>query len=445
MRILLTNTSLVERGGSELYIRDVALALLRRGHQPLVYSPRLGAVAAEIRTATVPVVDRLEALGAPPDLIHGQHHLETMTALSHFSQVPAVFFSHGWQPWQEAPPRFPRIMHYVAVDDTVRDRLVDEHGIPPEQVRTILNFVDLEKFRLRPQLPERPRRALLFGNFVQADYHQAIAAACARHGIALDTAGRDTGTAVARPELILPTYDLVFAKARAALEAMATGAAVIVASPDGAGPLVTRANFDQLRRFNFGIRTLARPITVDHFSAEIVRYDPAEARAVGVLIQQSAGLEQQVTQIIEVYEQALAKWRTRQPAYAAEPQATAAYLAWLSSRGLESLLNHIRHVEAAYQAQQQQNDALQEANQVLITEHNAASLVQRQEHQTMQQMLQTKQEEQQAIQQMLQMRQEEIQAMRQTRGWRLLSRWWQVKRRLTRQHSVAGDADHATR
>src|SRR4051794_1084694 len=124
MKILLTNTYLVERAGTELYIRDVACGLLRLGHKPIVYSPRLGAVAEEIRAATVPVVDNLDALGEPPDLIHGQHPLEAMTALLRFPDVPAIFFSHGWQPWQEAPPLFPRILHYVAVDHTVRDRLI---------------------------------------------------------------------------------------------------------------------------------------------------------------------------------------------------------------------------------------------------------------------------------------------------------------------------------
>lgn len=35
MRILLTNNTLGLRAGSELYVRDVALALLSRGHEPI--------------------------------------------------------------------------------------------------------------------------------------------------------------------------------------------------------------------------------------------------------------------------------------------------------------------------------------------------------------------------------------------------------------------------
>ncbi|HEX9942364.1 MAG TPA: glycosyltransferase family 4 protein [Thermoanaerobaculia bacterium] len=155
MRVLLTNRSLVFRAGSELYLSELAGRLLARGHSPIAYSPRLGPVAEALRAATIPVVDRLDAIGEPPDLIHGQHHLETLTALLHFSGVPAVHVCHGWVPWEEVPPRFPRILRYVAVDFTTRERLVSEQGIPPERVEVILNFVDLERFRPRDPCRQR--------------------------------------------------------------------------------------------------------------------------------------------------------------------------------------------------------------------------------------------------------------------------------------------------
>ena len=110
---------------------------------------QLGDVAHEIRNKTIPVIDNLEALAVPPDVIHAQHHLDTMTALLRFPGVPAVYFCHGWLPWEEAPPRFPRILKYVAVDSLCRERLVFEHAIPEERVELLLNFVDLERFKPR--------------------------------------------------------------------------------------------------------------------------------------------------------------------------------------------------------------------------------------------------------------------------------------------------------
>ena len=100
LRILLTNNTLGARGGSELYVRDLALALMRRGHFPVAYSTVLGDVAAELREATVPVVDDLRALNMPPDVIHGQHHLDAMTAMLQFPEVPAIYVCHGWLPYR---------------------------------------------------------------------------------------------------------------------------------------------------------------------------------------------------------------------------------------------------------------------------------------------------------------------------------------------------------
>src|SRR5688572_33436228 len=59
LRVLLTSFNLAFRGGSALYVRDIALGLLRRGHAPVVYSPELGEVSAEMRALTIPVVSDL--------------------------------------------------------------------------------------------------------------------------------------------------------------------------------------------------------------------------------------------------------------------------------------------------------------------------------------------------------------------------------------------------
>src|SRR2546428_9917125 len=100
MRILITNNTLDIRAGSELYVRDLAIALLKRGHMPISYSTKLGDIAQEIRAATVPVIDNLDALAAPPEGIHGDLHLETMMLLVRFPGVPAVYFCHGCLTWQ---------------------------------------------------------------------------------------------------------------------------------------------------------------------------------------------------------------------------------------------------------------------------------------------------------------------------------------------------------
>src|SRR5436190_15531638 len=153
LRVLITNLGLVGRTGTEMYVRDLATALLARGHTPIAYSATLGELAEEMRWKTIPVVDNLDAVSVRPDIIHGHHNNETMTALLHFPGVPAVYFIHDNLSPNDIAPIFPRILRYVAVDDTCRDRVVFEQGIPEEQVRVRPNFVDLKKFKPRGPLP----------------------------------------------------------------------------------------------------------------------------------------------------------------------------------------------------------------------------------------------------------------------------------------------------
>lgn len=330
--MLLTNRVLAHRSGTELYIRDLAIGLLRRGHLPVVYSPRLGALAAEIRRHTIPVVDDLAKVAERPHIIHGHHGLETLTALLAFTGVPAVSVCHSWIGWADQPVIFPRIHRYLAVDDTCRHRLVAEHGVPPDRVEVILNAVELRHFRPRPPLPPRPQRALIFSNSSgdNAPHVKAIREACGRSGINVDIAGFKSGNLLERPEETLGSYDLVFAKGRAALEAAAVGTAVVLCDIVGAGPMVTTGNLGTLRRMNLGVRTLSSVPTVDGMMREIARYDPDDAASVAQQVRQFGGQESLLDQLLAVYADVLTESLPTDTD--AEGRAAAAYLRGLSPK-----------------------------------------------------------------------------------------------------------------
>lgn len=339
LRILITNNTLNNRAGSEMYVRDVATALLKRGHTPIAFSTVLGEVALELRAATIPVIDSLDALTTPPDIIHGQHHIETMMALLHFPDTPAVFFCHGWLPWEEIPPHFPRILRYVAVDHTCRDRLVFENGIPESRIRVLLNFVDLERFRPRGPLPTRPRRALVFNNESNEQTHlPKVREACNRAGITLDVIGLKAGRVCADPERVLGGYDIVFAKARSAIEAMAVGTAVVLCGATTMGAMVTNRELDRLRPLNFGIRALQEPISVDAIEREIARYDADDANRVAERIRSTAGSEAFVDDILGLYRETIAEFGTVERDAGAEGRAASKYLRWLSPLVKENVL-----------------------------------------------------------------------------------------------------------
>jgi glycosyltransferase involved in cell wall biosynthesis len=330
LRILFTNHTLDARAGTELYVLDLARHLLRRGHAVSAFSRRLGPVAEELRREGVEVVDDLGALRQAPEVLHGHHHPETMAALLHFPGLPALYVCHGAVPWVERPPLFPRIRRYVAVDLPTRERIAARAGITGERVDLIveiLNFVDLERFRPRAPLPDLPRRALVFSNYAsEANFLPAVRAACDARGITCDIAGVSSGAPSDRPEDLLPGYDLVFAKGKAALEALAVGCAVILCDAQGVGPLVTIEDLDRLRRLNFGFRTLTAPHTSEVLAAQIERYDPLAAEAVRRRIREMAGIDPVVVHYERLYAAIVAEQAASRPDPAAEGRAAARYL-----------------------------------------------------------------------------------------------------------------------
>ncbi|HVF41916.1 MAG TPA: glycosyltransferase [Pyrinomonadaceae bacterium] len=331
LTVLITNHSLRERTGTEVYALELARGLLSLGHSPVLYSPRPGPLAAAIRRETVPVVDDLDVLSATPDIIHGQHADETVTALLRFPRTPALYVCHDWYLSIDTPPRFPRVLRYVAVDSPCRDKLVFEHGVPEGRVSVLLQFVDLEKFRPRTPLPARPRRALVLCNQTKENaYLEAARAACAAAGVSLDVYGIEVGRPCERPEELMREYDVVFAKGRTALEALAVGAAVVVYWWRRLGPLVTAGELERLRLENFGVRAMGPQLTPGEFGREVGRalalYDAAEAARVSERVRAEAGRERVVKEFVELYESVIEEHARSSRDEEAEARAASAYL-----------------------------------------------------------------------------------------------------------------------
>jgi hypothetical protein len=183
------------------------------------------------------------------------------------------------------------VLRYVAVDQPCKERIESVAGIPPERVRVIYNAVDLERFQLRSSLPVKPLRALVFSNNADGTTHlPTIRKACEHAGLQLDVIGCRSGNSLSNPEKVLPGYDIVFAKARCALEAMAAGNAVVLCDHMGLGEMVSNENVDVLRPMNFGAGVLVRPLKPELIRAEIDKYDAADAARVSQRIRNQAGL-----------------------------------------------------------------------------------------------------------------------------------------------------------
>lgn len=302
LKVLITSTYLSNYTGSELVVRDLALGFQALGHLPMVYSPKLGGVSSQIIAKNIPVVDRLAALPSTPDVIHGNHHLETLHAALLFPEAPVIFICHSRYAWESIPPLFDRISAFVAVDFYTRERLIQDYSIPHEKIEVIYNWVDMQRFQFNKPVNAEPKRALVFSSYAENDNKlNAIKLACQACNLTLDIVGFGVGTGVTNPETILGQYDVVFAKAKCALEALATGAAVIVCDKFGLGEMVTMQNVAEFRQWNFGIHLLNKPLTVENIVTEIKKYNAIDANEVTQFIRTRSNLNRSLHHYLQLY------------------------------------------------------------------------------------------------------------------------------------------------
>jgi hypothetical protein len=214
---------------------------------------------------------------------------------------------HGVRPWEDEPVRHPRIHRYVAVDTATRTRLT-QAGIDATRVTTVPNFVSLDRFPRRDALPVSPRTATIFSNYVSPDssYLHEVRDACTRRGLSLSVLGVGVGHVTSDPAAELRRADVVFAQGRSALEALAVGCVVVVATSRGLGPLVTSANVAKLRSANFGLRVASDPLTSSAVTARLDQYDPQDAQLVTQAIRRDIDVTDACHRLLDVYATAIA-------------------------------------------------------------------------------------------------------------------------------------------
>ena len=232
MRILLTNIWMTGRAGSESVTRDLARGLIALGHSPTVYTPVIGQPGRELEASGVPVIDDLRLLREPPDIIHGHHSVPTVEAIVRFPRAPVVNVCHAWAFGVEAPVSFPQVQFHVGVDEVCMERIAHSPGIDPSRFYLVPNGVELKRIPVRPRrLSSRPQKAVAFGKATAL--LPILLGICADNRIELEAIGMPLRKPVADPEAVLVEADLVFASARAALEALCAGCVVVVCDERG--------------------------------------------------------------------------------------------------------------------------------------------------------------------------------------------------------------------
>lgn len=325
MNILITNFIISGNSGTELYVKELAIELKNRRHAIEVYTLFLGNLSDELIHQNINVVSSLRLLKNKPDIIHAHHNILASKVISFFKFTPVVFFIHDRTSSLDYPYTHKNIIKYIAVDYNVIDRYLTEGDFKRSDIDIIFNWYNPDRFKVKEQINLIPKKALIFSNYiVKGQIFKEIKAACQSLNIDLDIIGSMSGNQHNNPELILNKYDIVFGKAKAGIEALSTANALVVCDTRGLGGMVTIANVEHYRNFNFGMKLMTRPIKKDLIIAEIKKYNPTDIDFVSKYIRANANFYSIVSEIENMYQNAIREFNS-------------------SKKGIrsESILNHI--------------------------------------------------------------------------------------------------------
>jgi hypothetical protein len=232
-----------------------------------------------------------------------------------------------------------------------------EFGLPPERVTFVPNFVNVTRFSEVRRPPQRIQKALLFGGPRLPDDELArLEAACASLQIKLDKVGAAYKSHRSRPEVFLQQYDLVFAIGKCALEALATGCAVIPVLPGQAGSIITSASFDEWSYSNFGPRYFMSSSQIDELwlRKQIAAYSARDLESVTRRVRSERTLEKAIDKLDAIYREAVETSSLKpdgEHAFAPYLESLVSHVdeMWAELEGVRNKLPRVKDLEARLQ------------------------------------------------------------------------------------------------
>jgi hypothetical protein len=259
-------------GGCESYTLTVAEQLQRLGHGVTILGVQPGPAIELAHDRGLRLVLREEELPQDCDVVYAQDAITAYQLADCYPRSALVVAAHADEYDFCTPPQVPGLVQAVVVLSERLSRHVRSLGLVTEVVR-LRQPVDAKRFYPRIALHDQPQRALLLGNWVQADRRRLVVEACAEAGIECRERGATSGSFTRRPELELASTDIVFGKARVIVEAMASGRAAYVFDHNGGDGWVTPERYEVLEADNFGGQ--AEPVVTDRerLRADLALYD----------------------------------------------------------------------------------------------------------------------------------------------------------------------------
>jgi hypothetical protein len=200
----------------------------------------------------------------------------------------------------QLPPQVPGIVDLIAVASGRMERHV-RAAAQQAPILRIRQPVDIGRTVAAGPIGKRPRRAVVLSNYQVDERERMLAEAWGRAGVQICRIGGAGGQSFDLG-VALAGVDIVVAKARAALDAMACGRAVYVFDQYGLDGWVTVESYEALEEDNFAGLATGRIASVQALSADLGRYEAAMGAINRDLVVQHHGVGEQVATILEAIE-----------------------------------------------------------------------------------------------------------------------------------------------
>lgn len=255
MRVVLTNIALDGFSGSELWTAEIARFLRSAGVEVIVFSNKLGKIAKRISDGGIAVTSSIEEIAEfSPTLLHVNHYeavCELVTRLAGRTRI--INMIHGLLP-RPGLPGYSHVDRYCSASIASKAKVHALTGAPWADIDILPNFFDEDRFKSIGN-PARIDKSLIFSSHTEPQHRDRLQQATR---IEFDHIGNGA-TPTDEPERWLPQFDVVFAVGRSAIEALASGAHVVLWDAGICGPAVTPDNFWQCVTANFALAANVLP------------------------------------------------------------------------------------------------------------------------------------------------------------------------------------------
>lgn len=267
MKILVTNNTLAEIGGSETYAYTLIKGLAKRNDVEVeAYSPKIGLVGNKLRSEGINIVSTVEN---KYDLILASH-TSTASVIQKLKGFK-VQTCHGIYPPLEQP--YPGMNAYVSISKEVKNHL-EAKGFYSD---LFFNGVDCDRFNYDKKTNEELKNVLSLSQ--SSELNNRLDKICKEMGINF-TAHNKFVNPIFDIEKLINENDLVISLGRGTYEAMSCGRNVFVLDkrPYIQGPaigdgLVTDDNFSSFMLNNCSGRYSKKAFSDEDIKTELLKYN----------------------------------------------------------------------------------------------------------------------------------------------------------------------------